>query len=726
MRWNKALLGLAILSFLGGSVEAQTDITLENVWLRNPFVGSGPENFESMPDGVHYTMVKSKGGDRFICQYDFASGDSLGVVLSQSELTEANGGTAIRFSSYSFNADQNKVLIGTNVRGIYRRSSIGDYYVYDLETQALSKITEGQVQYPTFSPDGSMVAYVTENNLYYLDLASGEATAITADGENNAIINGSTDWVYEEEYAFTKAFWWSPNNEYISFLRFDEREVPEFSMDVYGTSLYPQQDVFKYPKAGEKNADVTAHIFVLENATTTPVLGDVDYEYIPRMMWTPESEAVFFTQNRHQNRLDLWEVDVEEDFEVELFLTDQDEAYVEISDNFVFTEDGDLVFTSERDGYNHLYKVDDDGENLRQITSGAWDVLTLYGVDDDYVYFQAAAVDPSEREVYRKQLNGRGRMARLSTGHGSASAHFSEGMNYYMLTFSNVERPSMYTMHENDGDQLRVLEDNAELIRDMENFTYVPKEFFTLTTEDGVELNAWMIKPADFDETKEYPLLMFVYGGPGSQQVVNSWDPGNGMYYQYLASLGYIVACVDNRGTGARGRDFKKITYQELGHYETIDQIASARYFGSLDYIDANRIGIWGWSYGGYMSSNCIAQGADVFKAAIAVAPVTNWRFYDSIYTERYMRTPQENPDGYDDNSPINHVRGIKGAYLLVHGSADDNVHVQNTMRMVEALVQSNVQFDLFIYPDKNHSIYGGYTRYHLYTKMTNFLLENL
>lgn len=724
MRLNKALFGLLLLTFITSGLQAQNDISLEDVWLRYRFFGNSPDAYQSMPDGVHYTMMQQSEADRSIVKYDFASGEQVGIILSESEVNISLGDN-IRIVEYSFNADQNKVLLGSNVSNIYRRSTIGDYYVYDLESKSVTKITDGKVQYPTFSPDGSMVAFVAENNLFTMDLGTGNITQVTTDGENNAIINGSTDWVYEEEYAFTKAFWWSPNNEYIAFLRFDEREVPEFSMDVYGTGLYPQQDVFKYPKAGEKNADVTAHIYNVESGSTTATLTEIEYEYIPRVMWTPESEAVFFTQNRHQNKLELWEVDCEEDFEVELFLTDTDEAYVEISDNFVFTEDGSLIFTSERDGYNQLYMVDDDGEDIERITNGEWDVLTLYGADDRYAYFQAAAVDPSEHEVYRIRLNGRG-MTKLSTGRGIADAEFSSSMDYYMLSFHNVNTPGVYTMHQNNGELLRTLEDNAELVDRMQNYNYVPKEFFSITTSENVELNAWMIKPADFDESKEYPLLMFVYGGPGSQQVLNSWDPLNTMYYQYLASEGYIIACVDNRGTGARGRDFKKITYQQLGHYETIDQIEAARHFGSLDYIDADRIGIWGWSYGGYMSSNCISQGADVFAAAIAVAPVTNWRFYDSIYTERYMRTPQENASGYDDNSPINHVNEIEGAYFLVHGSADDNVHVQNTMRMIEALVQSNVQFDMFIYPDKNHGIFGGYTRYHLYTKMTEFLKENL
>lgn len=714
---------MAVLA-ISSNLFAQNPISLEDVW-RFTFFGRSPEAFEAMPDGQHFTMMKrGEDGDRYIVKYDFATGDSLDVILSKSGIAEHTG-MNISFTDYTFNKAQDKLLLEAEVESIYRHSTRALFYVYNLTDNSITPLNEEKVRYATFSPDGSKVAYVFNNDLYYRNLENNQVTRITEDGEYNAIINGATDWVYEEEFAFARAFFWSPNSQYIAFLRFDESEVPEFSMDVYGNSLYPSQEVFKYPKAGEVNADVTAHIYNTESGTTANVLKEVDYEYIPRIKWNPENEAIVFTTNRHQNEIRFWEIDCEEDMEEELLMTETDEAYVEVTDNFFFTEDGDMLFTSERDGYNHIYLADDDGKVKRQLTRGGWDVMEIYGTDGRYVYFQAAAIDPSQTEVYRVRLNGRG-LTRLSSGEGSASASFSPGMKYYMLSFQNVSTPARFSMHEANGDELRVLEDNAALIERMENYQYVPKEFFSFTTSEGVDLNGWMIKPYDFDETKEYPVLMFVYGGPGSQQVLNRWDPINGMYYQYLASQGYIVACVDNRGTGARGRDFKKVTYQQLGKYETEDQIEAARYLGSLSYIDAERIGIWGWSYGGYMSSLCLEKGADVFKMAIAVAPVTNWRFYDSIYTERYMRTPQENADGYDDNSPINHVNKIRGSYLLVHGSADDNVHVQNTMRMVEALVQANVQFDLFIYPDKNHSIFGGNTRYHLYTKMTRFIEENL
>lgn len=715
-----SIVALAFASFLG---QAQNDITINDVF-RGTFWGRSPEAFTSMPDGIHYTMVQSVDGSRAVVKYDFASGEELGAIFTEAQLTEANG-EAVNFRTYDFNADQNKVLLGANLEKIYRHSYRADYYVYDLETKKIVRIGNGKIRYPEFSPNGKNVAYVEANNLYTLNLDSGDVDQITTEGKNNERIFGATDWVYEEEFAFTRAFWWSPNSQYIAYLEFDERNVPEFSMDIYGTSLYPTQDVFKYPKAGENNSVVTAQIYDANTKTSTSVLDEVEYEYIPRLIWNPENEAIIYTLNRHQNKLELWEVDCEDNYEQELFLTDTDEAYVEISDNFQFLEDGRLLFTSERDGYNHIYIADEDGDDVDQVTDGGWDVMSMYGTDGKYVYFQAAAKDPSQKEVYRIKLNGRG-MSQLSEGQGTAAATFSAGMQYYMLSFQNVNTPALYTMHEANGEQLRVLEDNAALIERMSNYNYSPKEFFSFTTSEDVDLNGWMIKPADFDATKEYPTLMFVYGGPGSQQVVNRWDAIQGMYFQYLASQGYIVACVDNRGTGARGRDFKKVTYLQLGNYETIDQIEAAKYLASLDYVDGDRIGIWGWSYGGYMSSNCITKGADVFKMAIAVAPVTNWRFYDSIYTERYMRTPQENADGYDHNAPIDHVSNIKGSFLLIHGSADDNVHVQNSMRMIEAMVQANVPFEMAIYPDKNHGIYGGMTSIHLYNKMAQFVLENL
>jgi dipeptidyl-peptidase 4 len=532
--------------------------------------------------------------------------------------------------------------------------------------------------------------------------------------------------VYEEEFSFAKGFFWSPEGDYIAYYKFDESKVAEFSMDMYGTGLYPTQDVFKYPKAGEDNSEVEVWVYQLNEKKNIQVLKDAEYEYIPRIKWTKQNESLcVFSMNRLQNHLVLNKVNAATG-ESTVWYEEKDAAYVEISDDIRFLDDGSIIWTSDMSGFNHIYLIDSKGKVKRQITKGEWDVTSFYGIneEDGTLYYQSAEVHATERNVYSISIKGKGKK-NLTPEKGTTSAAFSNSFDYFFSTYSASDIPTQVDMRDASGKVVREIEKNEKVKYALSEYGTQPKEFINFTTESGVDLNAWMIKPGDFDPTKKYPLFMFVYGGPGSQMVNNSYDGFNGMWFQMLAQKGYIVVAVDNRGTGARGRDFKKITYNDLGKYEVIDQIESAKYLGGLDYIDEDRIGIWGWSYGGYMSSNCIFRD-DVFKAAIAVAPVTNWKFYDSIYTERYNGLPKDNEKGYEDNSPINHVSGLKGKYLLVHGSADDNVHVQNTMRLVEALVQADKQFDLFIYPDKNHGIFGGNTRGHLYTKMTNFILENL
>ncbi|MFT7114325.1 MAG: dipeptidyl-peptidase-4, partial [Candidatus Azotimanducaceae bacterium] len=581
----------------------------------------------------------------------------------------------------------------------------------------------------TFSPDGKHVAFVRDNNIFVKDLEKGTEIQVTKDGKKNAIINGATDWVYEEEFAFDKAFFWSAEGSKIAYYRFDETAVPEFSMDVFKGGLYPEQEQFKYPKAGEANA--TVGIFVYNLRTNNTAEADIkanDEFYIPRIKWTKDDNLLSVQRmNRHQNELDFILVNGNDGASNVIF-TEKDAAYVDVSDDLTFLNNGkQFVWTSEKSGFNHVYLYDLRGKQVRQITKGNWDVTSVYGVDvvNNLLYYQSAEESPLRRSVYVIDLKGRNKR-RLSIKEGTNKAYFSKNFSVFINNYSNANSPSEYTLHLNNGKLARELVNNEKLKETLEGLSISPKEFFTFKTSEDVELNGWMIKPADFDATKKYPVFMTVYGGPGSQTVTDSWGGSNYFWHEMMAQEGYIVVSVDNRGTGARGRDFKKITYQELGKYETIDQIEAAKYLGGLDYVDADRIGIQGWSYGGYMSSLCLTKGAEQFKAAIAVAPVTTWRYYDSIYTERYMRTPQENEAGYDDNSPINHVDKMEGAYLLVHGSADDNVHYQNTMEMITALVKANKQFDLFIYPDNNHGIYFGNSRLHLYTKMTNFLKENL
>ncbi|HCQ77525.1 MAG TPA: S9 family peptidase, partial [Leeuwenhoekiella sp.] len=502
----------------------------------------------------------------------------------------------------------------------------------------------------------------------------------------------------------------------------------EFSMDVFGNELYPSKDTFKYPKAGETNATVSLHIYDVASAETKAVdLSGFQNYYIPRLEWTPEANVLAVqTTNRKQNDINLLFVDGTS-AEAKLILSDKDDAYVDITDNLTFLEDNDFIWTSEKDGWNHIYLYDKNGKLKNQVTQGPWEVTSYYGYDpkSKRVFYQSSENGSINRGVYSIKVNGKGKET-LAAEAGTNSANFSTDFTYFINSFSDAETPYVFTLNDaEDGDVVRKIKDNQALKDQFADYVISEKEFFTLPV-NGEELNAYMIKPKDFDPNKKYPVFMTQYSGPGSQSVANSWSAGNGYWFQMLAQEGYIIVCVDPRGTGLKGRDFKKMTQKELGKYEVEDQIAAAQALGQRDYVDADRIGIWGWSYGGFMASNCIFQGADTFKMAIAVAPVTSWRFYDSIYTERYMTTPQENASGYDNNSPLSHVDKLEGKFLLVHGSADDNVHVQNSMRLIEALVQANKQFDWAIYPDKNHGIYGGNTRLHLYTKMTNFIKENL
>jgi dipeptidyl-peptidase-4 len=725
---RKVLVVITLISFQLTSFAQGKKVTLEDVWKRYEFAARGTAGLNSMKDGLHYTALTRADQGPTIEKFSYKTGESVGLIISQKVIKEQTGKN-IAFEDYEFSPDETKVLLATDQEAIYRHSSKSRYYVYDLKSGKLDSLaTKGKQQLATFSPTENKVAFVEGNRMHIQDFStdSRELTSFGR-GEDDAYIAGAVDWVYEEEFSFHKGFEWSPDGQYIAYYQTDERKVPLFSMDIFGKDLYPHEDEFKYPKAGEPNSKVTIHLFDVNNKKDTEVALPESYEYIPRIKMTQDDhQLVIFTLNRHQDHLNLWKVSAENG-KVEKLYEEKAPSYMEIHDNLTFLKDGSFIWTSEKDGYMHIYHMDKKGGIKKQITKGQWDVTEFYGVDEDNktIYYQAAEESPMERAVYKISLSGKGK-TKLSTKKGWNDAEFSHGFKYYINRYSSKDIPTLETLHSSQGKQIRILTDNASLKEKLRGYQLAEKDFFSFKNEEGTQLNGWMMKPADFEEGRKYPVLMFVYGGPGSQTVKNQYDGFNHFYYQTLANQGYIIVSVDNRGTGARGRDFRTTTYQQLGKVETEDQIAAAKYLGTLPYVDANRLGIWGWSYGGYMSSLCITKGADVFKMAIAVAPVTNWRFYDSIYTERYMRTPQENPEGYDDNSPINHVAKLEGKYMLIHGSADDNVHLQNTTRMTEALVQANKQFDLFIYPDKNHGIYGGNTRYHLFTMMTNFITENL
>ena len=716
---------LLLLLLVAGVVTAQQkNITLEEIY-DGTFRMQYLDRLHSMNNGKEYAVLNTdrNTGTKTLDVYSYKTGEKVNTLINSSEIDGLD-----YFIGYTLSADESKALLSTKMRSIYRRSSLGVYYVYDLETKELVQVAEEAIQEPTFSPDASKVAYGLDNNIYIKDLASGTTTQVTTDGAKNKVINGITDWVYEEEFAFVRAFDWNADGDKIAYIRFDESEVPEFSMDVFGNELYPSKDTFKYPKAGETNATVSLHIYDVTSTETKAVdLSGFQNYYIPRLEWTPEANVLAVqTTNRKQNDVNLLFVDGTSG-EAKLILSDKDDAYVDITNNLTFLEDNDFIWTSEKDGWNHIYLYDKDGKLKNQVTQGPWEVTSYYGYDpkSKRVFYQSSENGSINRGVYSVKVNGKSKKA-LATEAGTNSANFSTDFTYFIKSFSDAETPYVFTLNAaDDGDLVRKIKDNQALKDQFADYVISEKEFFTLPI-NGEELNAYMIKPKDFDPNKKYPVFMTQYSGPGSQSVANSWSGGNGYWFQMLAQEGYIIVCVDPRGTGLKGRDFKKMTQKELGKYEVEDQIAAAQALGERDYVDADRIGIWGWSYGGFMASNCIFQGADTFKMAIAVAPVTSWRFYDSIYTERYMTTPQENASGYDNNSPLSHVDKLEGKFLLVHGSADDNVHVQNSMRLIEALVQANKQFDWAIYPDKNHGIYGGNARLHLYTKMTNFIKENL
>ncbi len=713
---------LFILGFIVAGTAQDKQVPLEEIW-NGEFRTEGMDVLRSMNSGTEYTVLNSDRDTKssMIDKYAYSTLEKLETMVSSADSKEIPF-----FTSYEFSKDESKILLATEIEPIFRRSTLGIFYLYDVASKSVVKIADTKIQEPTLSPDGSKVAYVQDNNLFVFNVADKTTVQVTMDGVKNKIINGVTDWVYEEEFGFVRAFEWNSSGTKIAFIRFDESEVPEFSMDLYGSELYPSRHEFKYPKAGENNAVVSLHLYDVANGKVSMVdLGDA--YYIPRIKWMNNANNLSVQiLNRHQDLLKLMSVNAVNN-KVSLLLEERDKAYVDITDNLTFLADDSFIWSSEKDGYNHLYLYDSKGKLKNQVTKGSWEVTSYYGYDKktDKIYYQSTENGSINRDVYSIGRNGKSKK-RLTEKTGQNYASFSADFTYFINTFTSATTPPVYTLHKaQTGKELKKIKDNQALLKKLEAYAISPKEFSTLSI-NGNDLNMWMIKPQDFDATKQYPLLMFQYSGPGSQSVANRWMSSNDYWYQMLAAEGYIIACVDGRGTGFKGRDFKKVTQLELGKYEVEDQIAAATSLSDLAYIDENRTGIWGWSYGGFMSTNCLLKGNEVFEMAIAVAPVTSWSFYDTIYTERFMKTPAENPSGYDDNSPFNYPELLKGKYLLVHGSGDDNVHVQNSMRMIEALVQANKQFDWAIYPDKNHGIYGGNTRLHLFTKMTNFIKENL
>ncbi|RZV70605.1 MAG: S9 family peptidase [Flavobacteriaceae bacterium] len=696
-------------------------ITLEEIW-DGTFRTESMEVLHSMKNGQQYSVLNQdqKKNISTIDIYDYRTLQKTRTFVSSADFFEFD-----EFSDYTFSEDETKVILATEVEPIFRRSKRAKYYVYDSTNNSVQAISEEKIQEPTFSPDGTKIAYGFNNDLYVHDLLSERTKRLTNDGLKNEIINGITDWVYEEEFSFVRAFEWNSKSDRIAFLKFDETFVPEFTMDVYGDELYPTQQKFKYPKAGELNSEVSLYIYDLLKSESKKVFLNQDYDnhYIPRIKWTNDPQILSAQyMNRHQNKLELWLINAN-GYESLIALQEEDKAYIDVTFDLTFLPDNSFIWTSEKSGNNHIYHHSRDGKLIRQVTEGNWEVTSYYGYDpaNKKIFYQSTENGSTNRGVYSIGLNGKNKKA-LVDKEGQSRASFSADHSYFINSFSSATIPPQYTLNNSStGNVVKIIEDNKDLANKVSGYQVSDKEFSTISV-NGNDLNMWMIKPPDFSKSKKYPLLMYQYSGPGSQSVANRWNSSNDYWYQMLAQQGYIVACVDGRGTGLKGAAFKKVTQNELGKFEVEDQIQVARQLGQLSYIDEDNIGIWGWSYGGFMSSNAILKGNDVFKMAIAVAPVTSWRFYDTIYTERYMMTPDENPSGYDDNSPINHVDKLKGHYMIVHGTGDDNVHVQNTMRMVEALIQADKDFEWMVYPDRNHGIFGGNTRKHLYRKMTNFI----
>ncbi len=730
----RRLLVLLLPAFMPALALAQTGkpVTLDDIWGRQPsvFAQRTVSGVNWLKTGGFYTTLDAGK----IVKFSITTGLPVETLFDPHQLMP--NGSSLSVEGYQLSADERKLLLTTQEEAIYRRSSRAVFYVYDLTTKKLQLLSKGEKQqYALFSPDGRRVAFVRENNLFVVDLQAGTETQITTDGKANAIINGGADWVYEEEFSMARAFEWSPDSRRVAWIRFDENRVPEYDMQRWG-ELYPVEYRFKYPKAGEANSLVT--VWIADVLTGKKIQAqtaehrDTDI-YLPRIQWTHSPGLLSVRRlNRLQNKLDLLHIDATTG-RATTVLTEQSPTYVdlEFTDDLTYLQDEkSFIWSSERSGHKHLYLYNMQGKLIRSISTGNYEVANVLGADEKngLIYFTSTEVSPLERHLYRIGLDGQHKQ-RLTIQPGTYSANFSPDFSYYLLYHASSQSPVTVSLHNTTATtSLRTLETNDALKSRLAGYTITPKQFFRTTAADGTPLNGWMMKPANFDSSgaKKYPVLMFVYGGPGSQTVKNDWDARDFFWYQTLTQKGYIVVSVDGRGTGARGNAFRTATYAQLGKLETQDQIAAARQLKTRPYVDPARVGIWGWSYGGYMTALCMTLGADVFKAGISVAPVTNWRFYDTIYTERYLKRPQENAGGYDDNSPVTHAAKLRGPYLLIHGTGDDNVHFQNSVAFTDALIAAGRTFQTFYYPNRNHGIYGGNTRLHLYTMMTDFVEKNL
>lgn len=720
-----ALIVVSALSYSTGfSQNVKSEITLEDIFKKGTFSARFASPFKVMNNGTSYSVLEGEGENGWkITEYSLESGEVISTIFSSSKLSEK-----ISPESYEFSADESHLLLTTQTEHIYRHSSKSVAYIIKISDGTLKKIPGGKVMYPSLSPDNKRIAYVAENNLFVFDLNTEKNTAITTDGKVNEIINGAVDWVYEEEFSMSKGFEWSPDGKYIAYYKFNESAVKEFSMDWWG-NLYPAQERWKYPKAGEDNSKVDVYIHEIETSKNIYCeTGSHQDQYLPRIKWTQNpGELSIQRMNRTQNLWELLFFDISNQ-NMQIILTETSSTYIDITNNLFFVNgENQVLYTSEKNGYNHIYCFDFKKKQEKQITKGNWDVTGINGVDFEkkLIYFTSSEISPVEDHFFVIDFKGKGKQ-NLTPEPGHHVITMGNGNRYFMDMHSTISAPYKFKLMRTNGSWSKYLETNDQLTAIMEKYNFGSCEFGQLPVVGGQNLNYWIMKPADFDPTKKYPIFMHVYGGPGHNTVRNSYGGRNYLWHQMLVSKGYVVVSVDNRGTGNRGRDFKHSTYLQLGKLELEDQTSAARWFAKQPWADSARIGIWGWSFGGYMSSLCITKSADVFKTAIAVAPVTNWRYYDNIYTERFLRKPQDNPKGYDENSPINYVHKIKGNYLIIHGTGDDNVHFQNTVEMINAMIKSGVKFDSEIYPNRNHGIGDRAAQYHLYRRMTDYVLEKL
>jgi dipeptidyl-peptidase 4 len=707
---------------------SQQKITLDEIWGKYYFFPKTAQGFNVLKDGNSYIMAEAADeGTISLFKYDLRSGKRLQLLVHGNDVRF--NGRALNIENYQFSPGEDKLLLHENLEHVYRRSPKASYFVYDIATKKMTELSDkGKQLFPKFSPDGKKIAFVRDNNIYIKNLATNAEVAVTKDGELNKIKNGWADWVYEEEFSRADYFEWSTDSKSLAYIRFDESKVKEYTLDVYKGELYPEKYTYKYPKAGEDNSIVSVHIYNDESGrTVTADIGKETDIYIPRIKFSSDPSLLCIQRlNRLQNKLEYLFCNTSGG-QCQVILIDEAKTYVDITDDLTFVANKGFIISSEKDEYNHLYYYDLKGKLLAQLTKGAWDVIEFKGFDErsSTLYYVSTENGAINRDVYSVRLDGKGRK-RLSPREGQTDFTFATGYKYYVSSYSNANTPPVYELYTIDGKLLKTLEDNKELLAKMKNYRISERKFMKFPNSEGVQLNGWIMKPQDFDSTKKYPVYMYAYNGPGSNLCNNSWSGFDFFWHNLLNQEGYIVVCVDGRGTMGRGRAFKHSTYMNLGKLETQDQMDVAKYLGSLKYVDKSRIGFMGWSYGGYMAALLITKGADLFKAAVAVAPVTNWKYYDNIYTERFMRKPQDNKSGYEDNSPVNFVKNIKGRLLVIHGSADDNVHMQNSMEFANALVKNNIPFDFMLYPNKNHGISGGLTRLHIYTKILKFVRENL